>query len=125
MKLKQLTITVLTFCIATVARTRTAEAVSLTVIASGLDNARGLSFSPDGALYVTEAGSGGPGACVPSPGVPGTSLCYGSTGAVTRILNGQQERVLTGLPSIALADGTESAGPQDIAFDSDGNAFLR
>ena len=33
------------------------------VIASGLDNPRGLTFLADGALYVAEAGEGGPGPC--------------------------------------------------------------
>lgn len=122
MKFKQLTFTFLTFCIAIVVGT--ANATSMTVIASSLDNVRGLNFGPDGALYVTEAGSGGTGACIPSPSVQGAFLCYGSTGAVTRILGDRQERVLTGLPSIALPNGTEAAGPQDIAFDLTGNAYL-
>jgi hypothetical protein len=43
---------------------------------------------------------------------------------VTRIQNGIQERVLTGLPSVALSDGSEANGPQDIAFDSTGKPYL-
>lgn len=44
-----------------------------TVVASGLEGPRGLTFGPDGNLYVAEAGLGGPnttdGSCqqVPSP----------------------------------------------------------
>ena len=34
-----------------------------TVIADGLDNPRGLTFAPDGTLYVAEAGQGGAGPC--------------------------------------------------------------
>ncbi|MBW4663220.1 MAG: ScyD/ScyE family protein [Chroococcus sp. CMT-3BRIN-NPC107] len=99
-----------------------AIAASFTVVADGLDNARGLSFAPDGTLYVTEAGSGGTGACIPSP--TGGDLCYGTSGAVTKIANGTTERVLTDLPSIALADGTSSFGAQDIKFDSVGNPYV-
>ena len=48
------------------------EAQSVTVFASGLDGPRGLKFGPDGALYVAEAGRGGPNTTsgceqVPSP----------------------------------------------------------
>jgi glucose/arabinose dehydrogenase len=54
------------------------------VIASGLDNPRGLAFGPEGALYVVEAGRGGDG-----PGTPfelfGDGSCFGLTGAVTCI----------------------------------------
>jgi hypothetical protein len=92
------------------------------VLASNLDSPRKLSFSPDGALYVTEAGRGGTGASIPAP-QPGAFLSYGATGAITRIQNGDVERVVTGLPSLALPDGSDASGVSDIEFDADGNAY--
>lgn len=93
------------------------------VLASGLDSPRKLSFGPDGALYVAEAGRGGTGASIPSPSQPGASLFYGATGAITRIEDGVAERVVTGLPSVALPDGSDAAGVADIEFDAYGNAY--
>jgi hypothetical protein len=86
-------------------------------IASGLSNPRGIGFAPNGAVYVAEAGSGGQDWCIPSP-VPGNgNRCYGETGAVTRILpEGGFERILTGLPSLALANGTVEGGVVDVSF---------
>jgi hypothetical protein len=92
------------------------------VLASNLDSPRKLSFSPDGALYVTEAGRGGTGASIPAP-QPGAFLSYGATGAITRIQNGDVERVVTGLPSLALPDGSDAVGVNDIEFDANGNAY--
>jgi glucose/arabinose dehydrogenase len=43
----------------------TAAAQPFEVIASGLDNPRGLAFGPDGALDVVEAGRGSDGPCTP------------------------------------------------------------
>lgn len=85
-----------------------------TLVASGLDNPRGLDFGPHGALYVAEAGVGGGGACIPGP--TGTPICYGATGAVTRIHKGEQKRVITGLPSLAGDGGFFSFGPQDVSI---------
>jgi hypothetical protein len=86
-------------------------------MASGLDNPRDLRFGPDGALYVVEAGRGGSsGLCLPSP-EGGSPVCYGPTGGLTRILApGVQERVVTGLPSLAGPDGNGAIGASDIDF---------
>jgi hypothetical protein len=124
MKLNPLTITILTFCVAAFSGIKAASAASFSVIADGLYNAGGLSFSPDGNLYVTEAGIGGSGACVPPSSGQGDSLCYGTSGAVTKIENGKTERILTGLPSIALPDGTGAGGPRDIQFDPKGKPYV-
>ena len=60
----------------------------------------------------TEAGRGaGVVASSPSPtprcfpGPVGGLMCYGPTGAVSRLWHGQQSRVATGLPSTATPDG--------------------
>ena len=84
------------------------------VVASGLDNPRHLTFSANGDLYVVEAGRGGNITCGVNHPALGPS-CFGFTGAVTLVRdNGAEERVVTGLPSIAGA--TEALGPSDISF---------
>jgi len=98
----------------------------VTVAMSGLDNPRGLAFGPQGALYVAEAGRGdigdGDGPCALPPG--GTNqVCYGATGAVSRLWKGVQERVATGLPSYANAAG-RAQGPNDIAMLGPGSAIV-
>lgn len=94
----------------------TADVGDAETIASGLSNPRGIGFAANGALYVAEAGRGGPGPCIPSPVAP-VPRCYGETGAFTRILaEGGFERILTGLPSLALPDGTAEGGPVDVSF---------
>ncbi|MFQ5340500.1 MAG: ScyD/ScyE family protein [Anaerolineae bacterium] len=100
------------------------DSPSVTVIAGGLDNPRGLAFGSDGALYVVEAGRGDPG-CAEEDRVDGPfgPACYGPTGAVTRILDGQQERIATGLSSFASPEGRQAFGPHDISFGQDG-AFV-
>ena len=72
----------------------------LEVVASGLDNPRGLDFGPWGALYVAEAGRGGEGPCIGSAEEAGI-VCAGASGAITKIWHGKQRRVLEGLPSFA------------------------
>ena len=96
---------------------------TIKVIASGLNNPRGLNFGPDGALYVAEAGSGGAGTCAEGPeGL----RCYGTSGAITRIdlRGGAVTHVATGLPSLAGADGSFAIGVHDISFQGRGNGFF-
>jgi hypothetical protein len=91
-------------------------------IGSGLSNPRGIAFTANGALYVAENGRGGPGPCIlspvqPPPPAPPAFRCYGETGAVTHILpGGGFERIVTGLPSMALANGTSEGGPAKLSF---------
>jgi hypothetical protein len=100
-----------------------ALAADVSVVMSGLDSPRGLNFGPQGALYVTEAGRGG-GVGAPSIVQRGTTFYYGATGAVSRLWNGEQERVATGLPSLAMANGNRGEGAHDISFNGVGNAYV-
>ena len=97
-----------------------AGTAAVEVIAQGLDNPRGLALAENGDLYVAESGSGGSGTCRPSPDGQPVDVCYGETGALTRIdLDGKRQprRVVTGLPSMAAAGGFAAAsGPVDIQF---------
>jgi hypothetical protein len=99
---------------------------TLEVIASGLDNPRGLAIGPDRAVYVAEAGRGGNGACLTNG--EGRNVCYGATGAITRIGAFQSWRIITGLPSLATppgqpGEGTGAAGVHDIVFDRHGRGI--
>jgi hypothetical protein len=99
---------------------------SFEVIASGLDNPRGLAIGPDRALYVAEAGRGGNGQCIVNGA--GANVCFGYTGAITRITDDRAHRFISGLPSLAAgptspAPGTGAAGPNDILFDRWGHGI--
>src|SRR4051794_24602310 len=88
-----------------------AAAATVTTVMPGLDNPRGLAFGPEGALYVAEAGHGGPAPCA---AVARGFNCYGSTGAVSRLWRGDHQRVAQGLPSVQNPVTHESTGPHDI-----------
>jgi hypothetical protein len=84
------------------------------VVATGLDNPRGIDVDrATGAIYVAEAGRGGSGPCITGGGSD-APMCLGQTGAITRIAYGHQQRVVDGLPSLAPAGGNEAGGPQDV-----------
>jgi hypothetical protein len=102
----------------------TAEAggTQQTTVASGLNGPRGLAFSPDGALYVAEAGSGGAAPCMQGP--EGDTICFGTSGSVTRVDHNRQTRVLTGLPSLAAPGGAQGIGPSDVSFQGKGNMYV-
>ena len=89
-----------------------------TVVMQGLANPHGLKFGPDGGLYVAEAGTGGSGPSV--VGRDGRTDSYGLTGGVSRLLNGVQTRVVSGVPSLAPPDGSSAYGLFDVAFDPAG-----
>jgi hypothetical protein len=85
-----------------------------TVVASGLDNPRGLAIAKNGDIWVAEAGKGGAGPCQPGPeGPPNT--CFGASGAYTLVHDGLQKRVVTGLPSFGdEGTGDNAIGASDI-----------
>ena len=94
------------------------------VIASGLDNPRGISFDNHGHLYVAEAGKGGDtGKCI--MGGEG-EVCLGYTGALTRIDKTgtlPPRRVVRHIPSLANSEGGGAAGLVDVTFGPWGVAY--
>jgi len=74
-------------------------AVTVDVVATGLDSPRGIALGPAGRILVIEAGTGG---TTPT-----------MTGHVTEIFNGRVRRLLT-LPSVFVPNG-EISGPTSIA----------
>jgi hypothetical protein len=94
------------------------------VVASGLDNPRGLAFAHSGALYIAEAGRGGDISLQLQYGGSPIELFFGASGAITEVLDGVQTRVVTGLPSKAQAGGYRAAGPDDLALGTGNVAFI-
>jgi hypothetical protein len=76
----------------------------LSVMASGLNNPRGVAFA-HGRLYVAEAGTGGTDCPAGAKGPEGGPLCVGRTGALAVVSNGVAHPVRTGLFSISDVPG--------------------
>jgi hypothetical protein len=80
----------------------------------GLSNPRGIDIV-NGAIVVAESGRGGSTCKMASTpeGGPG-KVCFGMTGAITRIANGHQT-TLVRLPSLADPTGEAATGPSDVS----------
>jgi phospholipase/lecithinase/hemolysin len=117
----------------------TGQTTSVDVVASGLNNPRGMAFGPDGQLYVNEQGLGTPGdspdaATAPTiPFIPGVvNERGGFTASITRVdIDGAgQERIFTGLPSIREVDAITgedrviSIGSNGFTIGPDGTAYV-
>ncbi len=101
-----------------------AQGPTIETLAEDLAAPRGITIGPDGAVYVVEAGAGGD-TCMdtgasegPQPG----QMCYGPTGAVTRIADGTVEKVIDGL--ISAGSGPEVGGVSDISFIDDQTFYV-
>jgi hypothetical protein len=85
------------------------------VVASGLDNPRGIAIAKNGDLWIAEAGKGGAGPCVPGEEAGDPPSCFGLSGAFTVVHHGWQKRVVSGLPSEAdQTTGDNAVGVSDI-----------
>ena len=88
---------------------------TVTTVVSNLDNPRGLVIGSDGKLYVAEAGHGGSDCPAGAKGPEGQPVCFGTTGAFTRIAGGRATRLTTGLASIASPSGVGAEGLSALA----------
>lgn len=91
------------------------SAPTFTVLASGLDNPRGLAWSQNH-LYLAEAGHGGTDCPTGAVGPEGGPLCVGKTGSLDIIAHGAALPVLHNLISLAnLPGGVASVGIAGVA----------
>jgi hypothetical protein len=92
----------------------------VTVVASHLNNPRGLSPALGGGLYLAEAGSGGS-ACV-AGGEQGTD-CFGLTGSFDLVTKHGVRRLVKGLISVSGAGGVAAEGPVSVSAETFGHFY--
>jgi DNA-binding beta-propeller fold protein YncE len=90
------------------------------VIATGLNNPRGVEVAPDGSVFVAQAGAGGRFKCQKGPE---GEQCAGLTGSIDRIANGHRERWAAGFISGGNRDGSFAVGMDDVAISPGGTVY--
>jgi len=101
------------------------SAVTVSTLASGLDNPRDLAFDSHGGLFVAEAGHGSEPAgkeCA-GEGGGGEPVCVGFNSGVSKIDNGFAHRVFSGEVSIAGPDGSAASGTDAVSILGDSKIF--
>lgn len=97
---------------------------TLQVVAAQLRNPRGIAITADGTIFVAEAGRAGNRCVTVGGGEESFEHCFGNTAAVTRVRNGRQSRVVTGLPSHGEPGGFAALGAHDVAVTKRGNLVI-
>ena len=93
-------------------------APSFTVVATKLNNPRGVSIGPGGAVWVAEAGKAGD-QCLDK------DVCIGFTSSLTRWApNGRTRRFAEGLISVGGRDGAFATGANGVSVDPAGQVFI-
>ena len=87
------------------------------VVATKLNNPRGVTFAPNGMLTVAEAGRGGS-TCLKQVG------CFGFTSTVAQITGTGVKRIAAGIVSGGAPDGSFAGGASDVTFDSVGRPVV-
>jgi hypothetical protein len=95
---------------------------TVTTIAEGLNSPRGIAVSDDGEVYVAQAGMAGDDCVTVGSGEDETELCFGTSGAVSEVMDGDVEDVMTDVTSYTFS-APEYIGPQDVFFTEDGELY--
>jgi sugar lactone lactonase YvrE len=92
------------------------------VVAEGLNSPRGIDVDAEGMVYVAQAGSAGDDCITVGEGEEATELCFGTTGAVSMVMDGEVVDVISDVTSYTFS-APENVGPQDVVVGDDGSVY--